>query len=104
MNNICRNFNLLKIRGDLTTDDLSGSYDLIYFDAFGPDKQPEMWTTNIFARISGDYKIRWDPGNLLSQGRSEKESESLRIYSFSHSRSSRKEGDHQGNKNLKKNY
>jgi tRNA U34 5-methylaminomethyl-2-thiouridine-forming methyltransferase MnmC len=56
MNNICRNFNLLKIRGDLTTDDLSGSYDLIYFDAFGPDKQPEMWTTNIFARISGITK------------------------------------------------
>jgi len=50
--NICHNFNLLKIRGDLTTDDLTGSYDLIYFDAFGPDKQPEMWTMNIFARVS----------------------------------------------------
>jgi tRNA U34 5-methylaminomethyl-2-thiouridine-forming methyltransferase MnmC len=56
ISNICPNFNLLKIRGDLTTDDLSGNYDLIYFDAFGPDKQPEMWTTNIFGRISGITK------------------------------------------------
>ena len=56
MNNICRNFNLLKIRGDLTTDALSGNYDLVYFDAFGPNKQPEMWTTNIFVRISGITK------------------------------------------------
>jgi tRNA U34 5-methylaminomethyl-2-thiouridine-forming methyltransferase MnmC len=30
----------------------SGSYDLIYFDAFGPDKQPEMWTSQIFAGIA----------------------------------------------------
>jgi len=56
MSNICHNFNLLKIRGDLTTDALSGNYDLVYFDAFGPNKQPEMWTTNIFARISGITK------------------------------------------------
>jgi len=52
MTDICLNFNLLKIKGDLTADNLSGSYDLIYFDAFGPDKQPDMWTVNIFSRIS----------------------------------------------------
>ena len=45
-------FNLLKISGDLTTDMITGNYDLIYFDAFGPDKQPEMWTREIFAKIS----------------------------------------------------
>jgi tRNA U34 5-methylaminomethyl-2-thiouridine-forming methyltransferase MnmC len=27
-------------------------YDLIYFDAFGPDKQPEMWTSDKFSVIS----------------------------------------------------
>jgi tRNA U34 5-methylaminomethyl-2-thiouridine-forming methyltransferase MnmC len=50
--NICNNFNIKKIKGDITTYPLSGMYDLIYFDAFGPDKQPEMWTTEIFERIS----------------------------------------------------
>jgi len=50
--NICRNFNLLKISGDFTRDILKGNFDLIYFDAFGPDKQPEMWTKEIFASIA----------------------------------------------------
>jgi tRNA U34 5-methylaminomethyl-2-thiouridine-forming methyltransferase MnmC len=50
--NICTNFNLRKIKGDLSGYPLSGKYDLIYFDAFGPEKQPEMWTTEVFALIS----------------------------------------------------
>lgn len=49
---ICKNFRLTKIKGDLITDSIPGSYDLIYFDAFGPDKQPEMWTLNIFESIA----------------------------------------------------
>jgi len=50
--NICKNFNLKKIETDFTTDPTSGRYDLIYFDAFGPDKQPEMWTREIFDKIA----------------------------------------------------
>lgn len=50
--NICRNFNLKKIETDFTKEKLSGKYDLIYFDAFGPDKQPEMWTRELFAGIA----------------------------------------------------
>jgi tRNA U34 5-methylaminomethyl-2-thiouridine-forming methyltransferase MnmC len=49
---ICRNFNLTKILGDFTSIRLSGNYDLIYFDAFGPDKQPEMWTREMFEMIA----------------------------------------------------
>lgn len=49
---ITENFNLRKIKGDLTVAHLDGSFDLIYFDAFGPDKQPEMWTRDIFEKIS----------------------------------------------------
>lgn len=49
---ICRNFNLHKISGDITSDIISGNYDLIYFDAFGPDKQPEMWSRQMFKLIS----------------------------------------------------
>jgi len=44
-------FDLLKIKGDLATAVLTGKYDIIYFDAFGPDKQPEMWTQEIFASL-----------------------------------------------------
>ena len=50
--NICRNFNLEKVKTDFTEEQLTGRYDLIYFDAFGPDKQPEMWTGEIFSRIA----------------------------------------------------
>jgi tRNA U34 5-methylaminomethyl-2-thiouridine-forming methyltransferase MnmC len=50
--NICKNFTLKKIKADFTKVDPSGSFDLIYFDAFGPDKQPEMWTRELFSGIS----------------------------------------------------
>jgi len=48
-------FNLMKIETDfLVWEGSEGiQYDLVYFDAFGPDKQPEMWTPEIFMKISG---------------------------------------------------
>jgi tRNA U34 5-methylaminomethyl-2-thiouridine-forming methyltransferase MnmC len=49
---ISKYLNLTKIFGDFTTTPLSGKFDLIYFDAFGPDKQPEMWTKEMFAGIA----------------------------------------------------
>jgi tRNA U34 5-methylaminomethyl-2-thiouridine-forming methyltransferase MnmC len=49
---VCKNFNLRKINGDLTKQRVKGNFDLIYFDAFGPDKQPEMWTKDVFASIA----------------------------------------------------
>ena len=45
-------FTIEKREADLTADAIPGTFDLIYFDAFGPDKQPEMWTEDIFARIA----------------------------------------------------
>lgn len=50
--NICKNFTLKKVKADLTESFPHGSYDLIYFDAFGPDKQPEMWSSEIFNKIA----------------------------------------------------
>jgi tRNA U34 5-methylaminomethyl-2-thiouridine-forming methyltransferase MnmC len=46
-------FNLNKINGDLIDINLTQfeKCDVIYFDAFGPDKQPEMWTSTIFRKI-----------------------------------------------------
>lgn len=61
MTPVCSTFNIEKIIGDLVTDQLSGSYDLIYFDAFGPDKQPEMWSLQIFEKIAAITK----PGGIL---------------------------------------
>ena len=53
MNIIRSNFELIKVRGDLLNDPIQGRYGLIYFDAFGPDKQPDMWTTKVFRKIAG---------------------------------------------------
>ena len=49
---ISHNFFLKKIRCDLITDNIEGKYDLIFFDAFGPDKQPDMWTPAVFKKIA----------------------------------------------------
>jgi len=54
--NICRNFSLLKIEEDITVTHPRGTYDLIYFDAFGPDKQPEMWTPEVLGSIASITK------------------------------------------------
>jgi len=52
--NISEYFILKKINADLIdyNFDSPEKYDVIYFDAFGPDKQPEMWTPLIFNKIS----------------------------------------------------
>ena len=44
-------FTLHKIKGDLTKYRFNCNFDLIYFDAFAPDKQAEMWTPEIFAHL-----------------------------------------------------
>jgi tRNA U34 5-methylaminomethyl-2-thiouridine-forming methyltransferase MnmC len=36
---------------------ISNPFDLIYFDAFAPDKQPELWSANIFKTIFDTMKI-----------------------------------------------
>jgi tRNA U34 5-methylaminomethyl-2-thiouridine-forming methyltransferase MnmC len=50
---ITRNFSLKKISSDIITDKIEGKFDLIYFDAFGPDKQPDVWTPAVFDKIAG---------------------------------------------------
>jgi len=46
-------FNLVKLQTDLIENDLSDieKCDVIYFDAFGPEKQPEIWQAEIFRKI-----------------------------------------------------
>ena len=48
---ITKNFKLLKLNIDYTTlpeQRFNHTFDVIYFDAFAPDKQPEMWTQQLF--------------------------------------------------------
>jgi tRNA U34 5-methylaminomethyl-2-thiouridine-forming methyltransferase MnmC len=65
MVNIDSDFSLHKINADVTTykfDD-NGKFDLIYFDAFSPEKQAEMWTKSVFSKI---HKIMENTGILTT--------------------------------------
>jgi len=44
-------FSLRKIEADFTHYVFLESYDLIFFDAFSPEKQPEMWTGSLFRKL-----------------------------------------------------
>ena len=44
-------FRLHKMEGDLRQLALPPQIDVVYFDAFAPEKQPEMWDETIFRRI-----------------------------------------------------
>jgi len=50
-NVITNNFSLTKIDGDLIDFIPENKYDIIYFDAFSYEKQPELWTESIFTKI-----------------------------------------------------
>ena len=44
-------FTLEKIEGDYLVDNFPSFIDVIYFDAFAPEKQPEMWSREAFERL-----------------------------------------------------
>ena len=48
---ISNNFSLKKMSGDLKKVNFEDKYDLIFFDAFAPDIQPELWTEVIFRKL-----------------------------------------------------
>jgi len=56
MNLIEGKFHLMKVEADMAGYTPDFPVDLVYFDAFGPDKQPSMWTEEIFSRIAGKMK------------------------------------------------
>ena len=55
-------FTLLKLEADLLTMTLPADLDAVYFDAFAPEKQPEMWDETIFRRLYAAMK----PGGVLT--------------------------------------
>lgn len=45
-------FILHKISGDFTEYECDETFDVIFMDAFAPEKQPELWTENVIAKLS----------------------------------------------------
>ena len=56
-------FTLHKIEGDFTNYTFEKGYDIIYFDAFAPEKQPEMWNQALF---DGLYNVLNEGGILTT--------------------------------------
>ncbi len=48
---ITDNFTLTKLHADFTKLELKDKFDVIYFDAFSPEKQPEMWSEEMFQKL-----------------------------------------------------
>jgi tRNA U34 5-methylaminomethyl-2-thiouridine-forming methyltransferase MnmC len=49
---VSENFTLTKELNDFRTMDPRGPFDLVYFDAFAPQKQPHLWTETVFKRVA----------------------------------------------------
>ena len=50
-NNITENLKLLKTKNSLESIRLDGKYDVIYYDAFAPSKQPSIWTKENLKKV-----------------------------------------------------
>ena len=44
-------FTLMKMQQDLLTFESARAFDLIFFDAFGPVSQPELWSAEVFQKM-----------------------------------------------------
>jgi tRNA U34 5-methylaminomethyl-2-thiouridine-forming methyltransferase MnmC len=58
---ITPHFTLHKALREVQAEASESQFDVIFFDAFGPPTQPEMWTTAIFQRMFNALK----PGGIL---------------------------------------
>jgi len=55
-------FEIEKIKCDFIEFQHKSTYDIVFFDAFSPEKQPEMWTQNQFEKIYAHC----NPGAILT--------------------------------------
>ncbi len=53
---ITSSFTLTKLETSLGKFETEQLFDLVYFDAFGPKKQPEMWTMDFLAQATNPLK------------------------------------------------
>jgi len=54
-------FSIKKIQDDFIKYNICNQFDIVYFDAFAPDDQPEMWSESIFEKIYTST----NPGGIL---------------------------------------
>lgn len=56
---ISPSFRLQKLHTDLLTYQFEATpiYDLVYYDAFAPGKQPEMWTEEVLQKVAASVKV-----------------------------------------------
>ena len=59
--NISSNFILHKRIGNIIDMSVTGFFDIIYFDAFDPSTQPELWTVAVFKKLFAVLR----PGGML---------------------------------------
>lgn len=59
---ITPHFTIEKLQADYLTDTLPTGIDIVYFDAFAPEKQPEMWSIEAFTRLYATL----NPGAVLT--------------------------------------
>jgi tRNA U34 5-methylaminomethyl-2-thiouridine-forming methyltransferase MnmC len=55
-------FVLQKLALDFIAFDFPSRYDVVYYDAFAPDKQPEVWSQELFKRLF----LSMNPGGILT--------------------------------------
>ena len=60
---ITKDFIFSKIIADISKTDLKGSFDVIYYDAFGPGTQPFLWEEEMLGRM---YSILDEEGILVT--------------------------------------
>ncbi len=49
---ITDNYNMQKTKVDILKMELKNKFDLVYFDAFAPKFQPELWSQEVFLKIA----------------------------------------------------
>lgn len=79
-------FSLTKFRADLGTFDFSAmdsTFDVVYFDAFAPDAQPELWSEAVMAAM---YRILRPGGVLVTYSSKGSVKQALRAVGFEVSR------------------
>ena len=56
-------FHLRKMEGEIEAFEPGDTFHLVYFDAFAPEKQPELWTEAIFEKM---YRLMKPGGSLVT--------------------------------------
>lgn len=62
-NAITDKISLHKVHDDLKNYTTSNKYDVVYYDAFAPAAQPELWTVDVFSKL---YNMMSDNGVLVT--------------------------------------